>query len=312
MAGDNQVVNKPIEGDLMIAGGQIKTNSNISGDAYIAGGQVDINGTINGNLIVGGGNITITGKVLKNVIVGGGQVKIDSQAEIGGYVLAGGGTVDLQGNFLGPVKVGGGSLVIGEKAIINQGLEADVSKSDVALSSKIMGEKNIRIYETKKPEKQVDQWKQLGYVGEIFSFLSKLIILLILIKIFGQKIKQISDTNSFWSMMGWGLITLIVTPILILMMMMTVIGIPLAVITLITYSICLYLTGIIISILVGHFMSEKGYLKVKNHYLQGIVGLLLLTLVGLIPVVGGLVKFIVLLLGLGFIFKNLKMAVLKK
>lgn len=306
MAGDNQTVDKPIDGDLMISGGQIKTNSSIDGDAYVAGGQIDIGGTITGNLIVAGGNITISGKVMKNVIVAGGQVKIDSTAEIGGYVLAGGGQVDLLGNFLGPVKVGAKSLVVGEKATINGNLEADVSKSDVSSNSKIVGEKKIVIHEMKQPEKQqANQWKKMGYVKEIFSFLSKLIVLLILVKLFGEKIKQNKTINTFWSTIGLGLIILVVAPILSLILMGTIIAIPLSLIISVFYFVSLYLSGIVASILVGDFIFEKGYLKTGNNYFQSILGLVLITLLGLIPFVGGLIKFIVLLLGLGFIFKSL-------
>lgn len=308
MAGSNQTVDKLIDGDLMISGGQIKTTANINGDAYVAGGQIDIGGTISGNLIVGGGNITISGTVLKNVIVGGGQVKIDSTAEIGGYVLAGGGQMDLMGTFLGPVKVGGGSLVVGEKAIINGNLEADVTKSDVSSSSKIIGEKKIIIHEVKQPEKQqINQWKQLGYAKEIFSFLSKLVVLLILVKLFGKKIKQNKTTETFWPTIGLGLVVLIVTPILSLILMGTIIAIPLSLMVSVFYFVSLYLSGIIASILVGDFIFEKGYLKTGNDYFQSILGLILITLLGLIPFIGGLVKFIILLLGIGFIFRSLRM-----
>jgi cytoskeletal protein CcmA (bactofilin family) len=304
MAGKDQVVDKPVDGDLMMAGDQIKIVANIAGDAYVGGGQVDVGGTINGNLIVAGGNVTITGKVNKNLIVVGGQVRIDNSAEIGGYVLAGGGEVSLLGKFSGPVKVGTGSLVVGEKAFISGNLEADVTKSEVATTAKIMGEKKIQVHETKAPEEkpQVNQWRQLGYVKEIFSFLSKLVILLIVVKLGGKKIKGIETMDSFWSMIGLGLVVLIVTPVAALILMATIIGIALALLVLGLYFIGLYISGIVASIIAGGFV-----LKNSNQYLQGFVGLLLLTIIGLIPIIGGLVKFIVLLVGMGVVFKKLRL-----
>lgn len=312
MAGNNQTVDKDIDRDVMISGSQVRTASSIAGDAYIAGGQIDINGMIDGNLIVAGGNVTVSGKVSKNVIVAGGQVRIEETAEVGGYVLAGGGTVSLMGHFLGPVKVGAASLIVGEKAILEGNLEADVSKSEVALSSKINGEKKINIYETKQTERQVNQWRQLGFVKEIFSFLGKLLILLIVVKFFSQKIKEINFKNSILLTIGLGLVFLIVTPFLVFILMTTMVAIPLSLIILAIYLVSLYLSGIVVSILVGNFISKKGYLKTNNHYLQGLIGLLLLTLVGLIPFVGGLIKFVVLLLGLGVIFNSLQMCFSKK
>lgn len=318
MAGKEQVVDKPISGDLMISGGQVKVTSNIEGDAYVAGGQIDISGTVNGNLIVGGGNITVSGKITKNLIVGGGQIKVEDTANIGGYVLAAGGKVDLLGHVSGPVKVGAGDLVVGEKATIDGNLEADVSKSEVASTAKIVGGKKITIHETTIPEKQLNQqqqlnqWRQLGFAGAIFSFLSKLVILLILIKLFGQKIKQINTGSSFWSSIGLGLVVLIVVPFLALILMVTIVAIPLSFMISGLYLISLYLSGIVTAILVGNLISKKGYLKTDNYYLRGFLGLLLLTLIGLIPIVGGLVKLVVLLVGLGTVFKKLQMFFLEK
>jgi hypothetical protein len=306
MAGENQIVDKPIDGDLMISGGQIKITSDIKGDVYIAGGQVEISGVTNGNLIIIGGSITISGKVLKNVIVGGGQVKMDNSADVGGYVLVGGGKVDLLGHFSGPVKVGAGDLSVGEKAILDSNLEADVGTTNISATSKIIGEKNIRIHETKKPEKQVNIGQQFTYGKEIFSFLSRLVVLLVLVKLLGQKIINISSKNSFWSNIGLGLVVLIVTPFLMLMLMITFIGMPLSGIVLSTYLVGLSLSGIVASILAGNYISQKGYIKTNNLYFQGFVGLLLITLLGLIPFIGWPIKFIALLFGLGIIFDSLR------
>jgi len=311
MAGDIQLVDKTIDGDLMIAGKEIKIVSSVNGDAYVAGGNIEINGDINGNLIVAGGKVTISGKVMKNLIMAGGEATVSDSAKISGYVLIGGKKIELLGNFVGPVKLGAESLMVGEKAVIGGNLEADVSTSEISSMAKITGEKNIKLYEVKKPEIQTDQWKKLEYVGKVVSFLSKLLILLILVKLFGHKIKQINVKDSFWSAIGLGLVVLIVVPILALMLMITIVAIPLSIIILTTYFVGLYLSTIISSIFVGNFISEKVHFK-ANNYAQGAIGLLLISLIGLIPVVGGLIKLVIFLFGVGIIFKSFKVYFSKK
>lgn len=291
MAGDIQLVDKVTDGDLMISGKEIKIVSDINGDAYVAGGQVEINGNVKGNLIVAGGTVKISGKILGNLIMAGGEVTINDSAEVGGYVLAGGRKINLLGNFLGPVKLGAENLMVGKKAVINGNLEADVSNSEISSDSKITGEKNIRIHETQKVEVQTNRWKQFGYIGKTISFLGKLLVLLIFVKLFGQKIKQINLKDSFWSAIGLGLVVLIVVPILTLILMMTIVAIPLSLIILDAYLVGLYLSGIVVSILVGSYVTKK-----TNLYVQGFIGLLLLTLLGLIPLINGLVNFVVLYL----------------
>jgi hypothetical protein len=305
MAGEAQVVDKDIDGDLMVAGRQVKITSNVKGDAYVAGRDVEVTGNIDGDLVVAGMNVTISGKVLKNLIMAGGQIIITDSATIGGYVLTGGNKVDLLGDFSGPVRLGAGTLVVGQKAIINGSLEADVNKSEIASDSKITGEKNIRIHEVKKQEVNRNEIKQIGYAGKIISFLSKLLILLVFVKLFGQRFKQIDIKGSFWSAMGNGLLLLVEVPLLFLILLVTVIAAPLSMIILNAYLLTVYLSSIVVSILIGTYIAEKINLK-TNIYLNGIFGLMLITLIKLIPMVGGLVSLIIFLLGTGVVFKSLK------
>jgi len=306
VAGDIELIDKPITGDLMAAGKELKVVSNVNGDVYVAGGKVEVGGNIGGNLIVVGGEVKVLGKVAKNLIMAGGKVEVGEKAEIGGYVLAGGQEINLLGKFMGPVKLGAETLMVGQKSIINGNLEADVTKSEVATTSKIVGEKNIRIHEVKKPEIEKNQMKQIGYARKVVSFLSKLLVLLIFVKLFGNKIKQTDLKNSFWANIGLGLVVLMVAPFLIILSMITIVAMPLAMIGLVIYFLAIYLSSVVVSVIVGNYVFAKNKFK-ENVYLQGIVGLLIISLLGLIPVVGALTKLLVLLMGVGIIFKSLKM-----
>ncbi len=303
VAGEIQLLDKPVEGDLMVAAKELKIVTDISGDAYIAGGEVEIDGTVGGNLIVAGGEVKVLGKVAKNLIMAGGKVEVGELAEIGGYTLTGGQEISLLGKFMGPVKLGAKSLVVGQKAIINGKLEADVTKSEISSDSKIIGEKNIRIHEVKNPEIEKNQFKKIGYVGKLISFLSKLLVLLVLVKFFGKKINQINTKNSFWANIGLGLMLLIMTPFAMLILAVTIIGIPLSLILLAIYLLSLYLSTMITSVVVGKYIFVKNKFQ-ENIYLQSIVGLLIISLLKLIPVVGGLTQLIVILFGVGIIFRS--------
>ena len=311
-AGEILTIDKPIEGDLMIAGQKVKIVSNVNGDTYVAGGEVEISGEIKGNLIVAGGKVTIGGKVAKNLIMVGGQVMVSDLATIGGYVLAGGNKLDLLGNFSGPVKVGAKELWIGEKAVINGNLEADVNKSNISSTAKIIGEKKIQIHEIKQPEKESYLLRKYASKA-IFSFLSKLVLVLVLVKLLGGKIINLSTKNSFWSNFGLGLIVLIVTPFLMLILVATLIGISLSGIILSLYLVFLSLAGAVAAIIIGNYISQKGYIKTNNLYLQGFIGLLVLTLLGFLPSFIGLIaRFIFFLFGLGILFNGLKQYLFNK
>jgi len=303
-ASEIELIDKPIVGDLMVAGKELKIVTDISGDVYVAGGEVEIDGNIAGNLIVVGGEVKVLGKVVKNLIMAGGKLEVGELAEIGGYTLTGGQEISLLGKFMGPVKLGAKSLLVGQKAIINGNLEADVTSSEISSDSKIVGEKNIKIHEVKNPEIEKNQFKKIGYAGKFISFLSKLLVLLVFVKLFGKKMSHINIKNSFWANIGLGLMILIVAPFVMLILAITVIGLPLSLILLVIYLLSLYLSTIITSVVVGKYIFVKNKFK-ENIYLQSIVGLLVISLLGLIPVVGGLTKFTVVLFGIGIIFKRI-------
>lgn len=306
VAGKNNLVNKLVVGDLMVAGGQSEISSTIDGDTYVASGQINISGDISGNLIVAGGDITISGNIGRNLIVAGGQVILNNSSSVNGYMLVAGGKVDLQGKFLGPVKVGAGTLSIGNGAVINGKLEADVSQSNISQNAQILGTKTINIHEVKQP---VPPSKNLligiGVAKYVYGFLSSLVVLLVFIKLLSEttKFKKIEFDLS-WPILGWGLIILIITPILFLILMTTIIGMPLSFMVLAIYLTVLYLSNIIVAIAVGKLITDKKILKIKNIYLQGIVGLLLLSLLQLVPIIGGLIKFITVILGIGILYKQ--------
>jgi len=280
VGGNSNVIDKPVVGDLMIAGGNNTISAVVTGNTFIAGGQIDINSTINGNLIVAGG-----------------KVNLNSQSVVTGYILVAGGKVSFQGKVLGPIKTAAGSLIIGDQAVISNNLDADVGQSEISSTAKITGTKNIKIHETKTPQISANTWRNLAVAHNIFSFLSKLIVLLIFVRLFGHFIKPLNSyTPSILSTMGWGLMVLIVTPILSLILITTLIGIPLSTIIFGSYFIALYSSEIVVSLIIGQKLA-------KNQYVQGLLGLSVLTLLGLIPFVGAFIKLVVLLLGLGIIFK---------
>jgi len=302
-AGDIELIDKPIAGDLMLAGKELKIVTDISGDVYVAGGEIEIDGSVGGNLIVAGGKVKVLGKVAKNLIVAGGKVEVGELAEIGGYTLTGGQEINLLGKFMGPIKLGAKSLMVGQKAIINGNLEADVTTSEISSDSKIVGEKNIKIHEVKKPEIEKNQFKKIGYAGKFISFLSKLLVLLVFIKFFGKKINPTNIKDSFLANIGFGLMLLIMAPFVMLILAITIIGLPLSLILLVIYFLSLYLSTLITSIVIGKYIFIKNKFK-ENIYLQSIVGLFVISLLGLIPVVGGLIKLTAVLFGVGIIFRS--------
>ncbi|HWC11636.1 MAG TPA: polymer-forming cytoskeletal protein [Acidimicrobiales bacterium] len=94
---------------------------------------------------------------------------------------------------------------------------------------------------------------------------------------------------------GWGLLVAVGLPVLSILVMFTVVGIPLGVIALLSLAL-LYAMGYVVAALaLGRTMVKEP----TSRYLAFLAGLVILRVVGLIPVIGGLVTFLASAYGVG-------------
>lgn len=307
VAGEEKVITDDIDGDLIGAGGQMRIMSAITGDAYIGGGQVDFDGSVDQDLVIAGGKVTISGRVGKNLIVVGGQVKIEDTAMVGGYVLAAGGEVLINGQIEGPAKIATRKLMLGEIAYVGGKLEADVEEATVAETAQIIGDKNINVHKVETP-KSTDRTKEamrgVATIGKIVFFLGKLVTLLVLVAFAGKLMTPAGVIlTRFWTTLGWGMVVVIVSPVAMMLLMMSVVGAPLSLISFVVYMVAMYLSSLVVAMAIGNIFSKKGWLPTKNNYLLSIVGLIVISVVTSIPVIGWLINVLVCFLGIGIIFR---------
>jgi hypothetical protein len=101
-----------------------------------------------------------------------------------------------------------------------------------------------------------------------------------------------------------GLGALFLTPIVSIILMMTVIGIPLGFIMLIIWFIMLYFAQIMVGLGLGKQIRERLFkAKKKNIMADLIIGVTVLYLLFAIPILGGIIMFFSTLLGLGVIWR---------
>ena len=94
---------------------------------------------------------------------------------------------------------------------------------------------------------------------------------------------------------GWGLAVAVGLPVASILVMVTVVGIPLGVLGLLSLAL-LYAIGYVVAALaLGRMMVKEP----TRRYLAFLAGLVILRVVGLIPVIGGLVTFVAAAYGLG-------------
>lgn len=316
-AGGNGSIAGNIDGDLMVAGGSLVVSGKIGQDAFLAGGSITISGDIKDDLRVVGGNITITGSVDGDLVVAGGQVQIISGAFVGGDIVVAGGTVMMDGSVGGNIKAVGGKvsldgtvagsvsakveqLTIGSSAVIGNGLSYQ-SRKEAVISEGADIQGGIEFSPLKTPNRENVARGLIATLAVVktatfLMFLAAALVLGLLWKKFANDAASRVGSN-FWGSLGWGLIMVIVTPVVGIALAVTVIGIPLAILLFLAYCLGLFIAFILSPVVLGAWLI-KWITKnppAKVDWVAIILGVVVFKLVGIVPVLGGLAKLLLVL-----------------
>jgi hypothetical protein len=159
---------------------------------------------------------------------------------------------------------------------------------------------------TPEKEEMIIKAKEVNVVAEtfakIFSIISFSVLAVFLLYFnrvrFEKSIKSIITKPFISGLIGFA--TLVVAPFVFIILMITIIGIPLAFFGIAFYVMSLISASIYFSGTIGKLFFEKVLKDSKtNIYWQVIVGVALVGIISLIPMLGGLFIFVGFCLGLG-------------
>lgn len=313
-----------VRGDLVVGGGTVLYSGNTSGDILIGGGTVTVSGRTGDDIRIIGGTVIISGPVTGDVAVAGGQVRIESTAQISGDVLIGGGRVVVDGPVSGNVRVYGGQvdiesviqgtvdvaadkLVIGPRAIIRGNLSYRSPQRAVISNSAVIDGKTI-YKETKdfatmgkiSPREAV-----LAFLGLwlILKFVMTLLAALIIALLFGNLAHELVYRivhEPWWSvLMGFALLVCI--PVATMFIFMTIVGVPIGILILLLYASFLLLSIPLAAITFGSWTIQmvKKESSISVNWQAALLGTLLYTALGFVPVIGWMLKLLFIFAVLG-------------
>lgn len=339
-------VNAKINGDLVAAGGTITVNDSIMGDALLAGGTLLLDGFIDDDIRAAGGTIKITRDVKGDVVVSGGEIEIAPQVSIFGDLISTSGTTTLHGTVKGKVKLLGGEVHLNgtvEKDLEVKSGELVVNGQVMGRSSLAAGE--ITLLERAKFYQDVEYWQEAGeinfgnamvagkaifrpemkmhvngtswyYLGfGSFVFvtlyvLSSLLLLFLFEYLFPGLMKNAGNTTNqnTAKVLGYGILYLLGLPVISILLLITVIGIPVGLFTLVFYIFSVVLAHVITSVVLANWYNEKygqhwSTISLVWVALAFFVGL---RLISLIPIVGWLISIILVGIAFGALLDNLR------
>jgi hypothetical protein len=317
-----------VNDDLFVSAQTAEIDGIVNGDVFIGAQTVDITGTINGNLHIGTQTLNIEGVIKGNVyagaqsisvtgsaiggslIVGTQNLNVDSKTTIGGSILAGGASVQINSQIKRNVLVGAGTLTMGADTVIGKDLYYAVGQNqgdaNISESAKVGG--TIHKAQAKVPQNEVQVarrqipafFRALRVGSSIISFIGALIIGFIYLKLFEKHFKSSASLveNSLWKSLGIGFLTTVAFIPAEIILLITIIGIPVAGLSLLILLIFIYLSKLVVGLCIGNWVSKRFKWK-TSAYGAFVLGLLIYYILRFIPVIGGLTGIVVLWVGLG-------------
>jgi cytoskeletal protein CcmA (bactofilin family) len=331
-AGETIEINGLIKGDLFVFGQIITINGSVEGDIIGFGQQITINGNVNGNIRIFSQTIKFNNQTDKNINVCGQNIFFSEKSAIGKNLLFAGENIEINGKTNGniygkgeKISLGGEvnkttnlnatSLVLQPNAIIKGDLHYIApQKAKIQSGAQISGKTFYKISPFEKKEKKYTVAFFFWKLVFLFGFL---IIGLIFTSLFRKKtleiIEQIKKTP--WKNLGFGIIYFLITPIILLLLIALLIGIPLALIGICLYFILLYLSQLFVGIIIGIEIDKK-IRKPKENKEQNLIwpmslGMIILIILFSIPYLGFFFKLITIWIGLGGIIENVKIKMQK-
>jgi hypothetical protein len=325
VAGGEIFLENEITQDLIVAGGTVNIQGTIGDDVRVAGGQVFIDGNITGDLIVFGGsvNMSSTSNVKGSLIVMAGNISTGGNIE--GASIIKGEQIVLDGNFAQEVDARGEiiettgvfnaptTLVANEKLDISDNTRFldNVSfwtpKNRPDFTSFLENESEVRFDTGLEPKwgeaKSMPKFKEGMQMMKRGMFVSGLILnafliglLMLLLRPWLEKVSVRFQTTPIRQFgIGWTYFALV--PVLGFLLLITIIGIPLALMLFTAYGLGFLFIPSLTAIITAQWINRVQKLNLEKISLY-LLALLIYTLVALLESISFLGVIIAITLSL--------------
>lgn len=314
--------------DVFAAGGRASVRAKVAGDVVTAAGTATVSGNVGDNLIVAGGTITIDGAVGGKAIAAGGQVEIGRSAVVTGNAIIAGGQVVIHGKLMKNLRVVGGrvvilgevagdidarteSLTIGPQAkvggrIVHRGPERPEISASATVGGPVEHHPQAGL-KAAKPALAV--WAaSLTVVPYLFCLAVGLGVLFLAPGYARRLAERVAGQPL--ATFGLGVLLAFGVPVALLALMVTIIGIPFALLGFAVYGVM-----VMVGLPLGAFaltrrFAERGG-RTPSRTKEAVIfalGLLALFIIALIPFLGQLGLWVVWSLGVGASVLALKTA----
>ncbi len=285
-----------VDGDVYAAGQTVTISGDVTGDVIAAAQTISISGRVDGNVRLAAQSVTISGHVTRSGTIVAGNLLIDGHGTVGQDIVATASTVDVAG------AVGRDLVVSATDLSIDGTVGGDVtysSSSTAHIADGAVGGAVTHLQPQQPSQVEISPWAAAlaWLVGLLYAIVALSLITVVAGLVVPRVLGNVTDRLliSPWRALLVGFIAAIAVPIGLLILLVTIVGAPLALALLLVFTVLTLAT-----FLVGaHFLGRVILRGAAHPVLQSFVGGLILIAGLQIPLLNILVWLAMVFFGLG-------------
>ena len=297
-------INGTVKGDVITFAGIELINGTVEGNVYSFVQRVEVNGTVGGSLHAFAQRVAVgsAGRVERDVLAFAGKVEVDGA--VARDIVASAGMVGVGGDLGRNLVAHAGQVRLRGRARVGGDLKVWVKKEEnlqVDSGAIVVGTTETKIKEA-APSRFT---RPKFYLWQGMWLAAAFVTGLLLYWLFPALFKTRLETGgAVVRTVGLGFLALVATPVAALVAGITVIGLPLALLGVLTLAVGIYLAKSLVGVFVGRALRRSFGGQPAQFALDLLVGLVVLAVATHIPYVGWFVTLLVVLLGLGIAVSN--------
>jgi anti-sigma factor RsiW len=318
--GQTVLIDGTVNGDLLAFGREVTVRGNVTGNLITGAQTVTIEGTVGGSVIGGAQGLSLANARIGRDFYGfGNEVEIEPEANVSGNAIGFGETVGVDGRvgvdfkgFGSRVRIGGavegnvdgyaGTMTVLSTARVGGNVTGHVDSAGdltVAPGANVAGTVEEQLVER---EQRRNRYETFGYYfSQVIRLAGAFVTGLLLLWLFPVlREARLPDALAVLRSAGIGLAAAVTLPVAALVFCVTIIGIPLGLLTFVIGAIGLYFSKAVIAQIIGRgLLRERG---TPPHYAATLlVGLVIVIVAINLPWIGGLTNLVLTLVGFGVI-----------
>lgn len=303
-----------VNGDVYCGGQNISISGEVNGDVFCAGQNVTIDGQVNGDIRLAGQTVTISGKIDGSATIGAQNLFIEKGSVIAIDLLGGTETMNINGTIGRDITSGADMMTV--NGTVGRDIKGDVNLLTIGSTGLVSGnidytsphdpnivgsgevKGSITIYEP--VESSAQNSAAAAFSGFMYFAMTAIVIGLVLILAFPKLIDDSSVKAAKKPGMAIlvGVLSGILTPIAIIMLIMTLVGIPLAFIAGLLWIILMMISAPFAGYALGKAILFK---NVRQPIWYMLAGISLIIIAEFIPLIGFFVVISAYVYGSGMI-----------